>query len=146
MWLLRCQCYKLFAFVKCVQPEISCSVSSHFVCLISVGKARSLPKKWATVSQSWPYLRISVISLSVCPQQAFPAHSNGGKTIACPGEALFRSSTQEQAPALTHKHQTILEKLAYYILQTLHTLAYYRLHFICDLRMGQISQSVTQRY
>ncbi len=53
-------------------------------------------------------LRIFVISQSVCPWQAFPAQPRRVR----PSEAPFRCSTLGQAPCLTHKHQTRLERLS----------------------------------
>ncbi len=60
------------------------------------------------------HLRISIISLSVCPWQAFPARSSVflGKARAYPSEASLRYSTLGEAPSLTQKHQTRLEILA----------------------------------
>ncbi len=58
-------------------------------------------------------LLIFVISQGVCPWQAVPAQFNvykRGQEI--PSEQPFRCSTQGQAPDLTHKQQTKLERLA----------------------------------
>ncbi len=58
-------------------------------------------------------LRIFVISQSVCLGNPFqPSLMFACKAEAYPSEALFRCSTLGQAPGLTRKHQTRLQKLA----------------------------------
>ncbi len=58
-------------------------------------------------------LRMFVISQSVCPWKAFTACVLiVGKAGTYLSEALSRCSTLEQAPGLTHNHQTRLERLA----------------------------------